>query len=172
MASKTSPWVFRLLTGPHPYVRAGSKGIWATPTLPALTGQESFLILGSTRAQRVYQAPLALQNGCSTWALPPPHAGRPPGPERGPRLHPGRGFNQEAGPQVSASAGRLEGADNPRRGRGRVPAAPPVRPDRRARTPVRDGPGWRARHKVCCRPLRSRTAKRAPCSDPLPRPLA
>ncbi|KAJ1156149.1 hypothetical protein NDU88_008873 [Pleurodeles waltl] len=58
-----------------------------TPSVPR--GQESLLISGSTRAQCIFQASPAPQSGRSTRAPPPSHAGRPPGSERGPRLHPG-----------------------------------------------------------------------------------
>ncbi|KAJ1199066.1 hypothetical protein NDU88_002904 [Pleurodeles waltl] len=83
----------------------------------------------------------------------------------------GRGVNREEGPQVSAHARRLDAAESPRRDRGRGSAAPLARLDCRARTPVTDGPGWRSYQAVCCRPLRSRTIKRAPCSEPWPRPV-
>ncbi|KAJ1172232.1 hypothetical protein NDU88_004080 [Pleurodeles waltl] len=41
------------------------RGIWATPTPSVPIGQESLLILGSTRAQCVFQAPLVPQSGRS-----------------------------------------------------------------------------------------------------------
>ncbi|KAJ1189718.1 hypothetical protein NDU88_006460 [Pleurodeles waltl] len=58
--------------------------MWATPTPPAPRGQESLLILGSTWAQRVYQAPLVPQSGCNARAPPPPHASCPPKPRARP----------------------------------------------------------------------------------------
>ncbi|KAJ1126784.1 hypothetical protein NDU88_005190 [Pleurodeles waltl] len=76
-----------------------------------------------------------------------------------------------AGPQVSASAGRPDSAESLRRGRGRVPAVLLARADRRVRPPMRDRLVWRVRHKVCCRPLRSRTTKQGPRAAAMATPV-
>ncbi|KAJ1089090.1 hypothetical protein NDU88_002243 [Pleurodeles waltl] len=56
----------------------------------------------------------------------------------------GRSANQEEGPQASARAGGFDAVKSPRPDLGQGSTAPLVCPDCRARTPVRDSPGWRA----------------------------
>ncbi|KAJ1141804.1 hypothetical protein NDU88_008132 [Pleurodeles waltl] len=104
-------------------------------------GQKCLSVLGPTRAQSIRQAPQALPFRGSARTKPPR------------ATHPAlnaarvstrcRSAEQEEGPQASARAGQSDAVKSPHRDRGQGLAAPLVRPACRARTPVRDGPGWR-----------------------------